>query len=90
MNNLFLKEDHERVETLLSEFDRYINLAKLELSKNNHDKALQYAEHATKMVAEIRALKNVKRAYDESREIKKQAKLQDMTNHMLEQRRLWF
>ena len=30
MNNLFLKEDHERVNTLVSEFDRYINLAKLE------------------------------------------------------------
>ena len=90
MNELFLKEDHERVETLLAEFDRYINLAKLEINKNEHGKAEVYAHHAVKMVAEVRKLKELKAMYDESHEVKKQAKLQGMTNHMLEQRRLWF
>jgi len=90
MQNLFLKEDHERVNSLVSEFNRYINLAKQELGKNNHDKSEMYAHHAVKLVAEIRKLKELKEMYDESHQIKQQAKLQGMTNHMIEQRRLWF
>ena len=88
--NCFLKEDHERVETLLSEFDRYINLAKESQDKSDYERAEVYAHHAVKMVAEVRKLKELKAMYDESHEINQQAKLQGMTNRMIEQRRLWF
>jgi len=90
MQNLFLKEDHERVETLLSEFNRYINLAKQSQGKADYEQAEVYAHHAVKLVAEVRKLKQLKADYDEAHDIKRQAKLQGMTNHMLEQRRLWF
>ena len=90
IKELFLKEDSERVDILLAEFDRFINLSKLALSKNEHEKAEEYAHHALSLVAEVRKLKELKKMYDESHQTKQQAKLQGVTNHMLEQRRLWF
>lgn len=88
MQNLFLKEDHERVNTLVSEFDRYINLAKLELSKNNHDGAIKYTDHAMQMVTQIRVLKNLKQSHDEARKVRQQAVFQGLVDTKIQQRRL--
>ena len=90
MKNLFLKEDHAKVETLLNRFDRYINLAIANRNKRDYDRAEQYAEHAQTMVSQVRKLRQLKEMYDESHSLKSEVKMQGLADSMIQKRRTWF
>lgn len=90
IDELFLKEDRETVKNLLNEHERFMNLAKLALGDGDFRKAEDYATHAIKMLTEVRKLKELNEMYVESHKLKKQAKMQGLTDHMLSQRRNYF
>jgi len=90
MKNLFLKEDHAKVEKLLSEFDRYINLAIKHRNQRDYDRAEKYAEHAQAMVSQVRKLRQLKEMYDESHSLKSEVKMQGLADSMIQKRRNWF
>ena len=90
MKNLFLTEDHAKVEKLLSEFDRYINLSIAHRNKREYDKAEKYAEHAQAMVAQVRKLRQLKEMYDESHSLKSEIKMQGLADSMIQKRKTWF
>ena len=90
MNELFLKEDHEQAKTLIEEQRRYTKLADIEISKGKFEKAKTFSKHALAMLERVAILQFNKEKHDERTEQNRQKNYEGMTNHMIEQRRLWF